>query len=69
MSTRKRKAPKLGRPRLPKGESKSVFALRLNDAEREAIANAAERAGKAVSQWARDTLVERAAVTIEALAT
>lgn len=56
MSARKKK-PKLGRPKLPKGESKSVFALRLNVAERETITNAAERAGKPVTQWAREALL------------
>lgn len=62
MSARKKKPPKLGRPVLPKGQSKSVFALRLNDAERAAITKAAERAGKPVTQWAREALLARASV-------
>lgn len=60
MSARKKKAPKRGRPALPEGESKSMFALRLNVAEREEIARAAVQSGKSISQWARDALAETA---------
>lgn len=53
--------PKMGRPTLPKGEARDVvFTLRLTAAERDAIAAAAERDGKATTQWAREALVARA---------
>lgn len=60
MSARKKNAPKRGRPALPKGESKSVFALRLNDQERSMIATAAMLEGKPVALWAREALLRAA---------
>lgn len=55
MSAAKR-AP--GRPPKPEGTAKvGMFTLRLSEDERLAIEAAAERAGKSVSQWARDALV------------
>ena len=37
-----------------------VFAIRLSDEERGAIEMAAGRAGKPITQWARDVLIEAA---------
>jgi predicted HicB family RNase H-like nuclease len=37
-----------------------VFAIRVSDEERAAIESAAARAEKAVTQWARDTLLSAA---------
>ena len=60
MSASKKKTPKRGRPALPKGESKSVFAIRLNDAERAEIEDAAARMGIPVTRWARGALLAAA---------
>jgi len=65
VSQRKKKAPKRGRPALPEGESKSVFALRLNVAEKAAIEAAAERQSKPLAQWAREALLLAAALAKE----
>lgn len=45
-----------GRPRFAEGEARGrIFALRLSDAEREAVEAAAKRAGaRSASDWARD---------------
>ena len=57
----RKKKPKMGRPALPKGEARDVvFTLRLSVAERDAIASAARRDGKATTLWAREALMERA---------
>ena len=48
----------MGRPPLAEGRAKGiVFTLRLSPADRDAIVAAAERAGKPVTQWARDLLI------------
>jgi len=52
---------KMGRPALPRGQVKAVFAIRLSAEERAALDAAAERAGKPVSQWAREALLASAA--------
>ncbi len=59
MTAAKRKAakPKLGRPALPEGDVKEVFAIRISRADREALQAAADRAGKSLTQWARDALI------------
>jgi uncharacterized protein (DUF1778 family) len=50
-----------GRPAFKEGTAKTgVFAIRLSDEERAAIETAADRAGKPVTQWARDILVHAA---------
>ena len=47
-----------GRPAFEEGTARTaVFTLKVSDQERAAINAAAERAGKPVSQWARETLV------------
>ncbi len=62
----------MGRPPLPDGEAREVvFTLRLSDAEREEIVEAARRSGQPATKWARETLLSRArsADTYSALAT
>ena len=54
--------PRMGRPPLSKGEAKeAVLSVRLSTEERMAIEQAAERAGRSPSEWARDALVRAAA--------
>jgi hypothetical protein len=49
--------PKLGRPKLPKGEAKSKFVrVRVTPPELKAIERAANGAG--VSEWARGILLK-----------
>lgn len=49
---------KRGRPAKAPGEAKaSMFAVRLTPAERAAVADAARRAGKRVTEWAREILL------------
>ena len=52
-----------GRPRLPKGEARAVFALRLTPAERESIDAAAAQEGLRVTEWARRALLAAARPT------
>ena len=48
----------MGRPPLAEGRAKEIiFTMRLSSEERDAIVVAAERAGKPVRQWARETLL------------
>jgi hypothetical protein len=50
-----------GRPALPAGKAKaSMFAVRLTDAERAAIDDAAKRANQPVTAWARAALLRAA---------
>jgi predicted HicB family RNase H-like nuclease len=49
-----------GRPQLENGRRK-VLASRLSEAEHEACELAAQREGKSLSEWARMTLLLRAA--------
>lgn len=57
--SREKRGP--GRPPMPEGAAKAtMFAIRLTPAERAAIDAAAERAGKGVSQWAREALIAAA---------
>lgn len=53
---------KMGRKRLPDEERRDKpLRIRLTDAEREVIDNAAESAGEnSTSRWARDTLLRAA---------
>ncbi len=53
----------MGRPSLGEQARAVVFTLRLSEAERAALVAAAERSGKPVTQWARETLLASAAVT------
>lgn len=55
--TAKKKRP-VGRPKLPKGQERSdVLTLRLTPAERARIEQEAKRAGRGLSEWARDRLL------------
>ncbi len=46
--------PKLGRPKLPKGEARSVMVhLRLTKAQGEALEAKAKAAGMSISDWIR----------------
>jgi len=48
----------MGRPPLPEGEVREiVFTLRLSEAERDRIVEAAKLAGQPATRWARETLV------------
>jgi len=50
-----------GRPPMREGTAKTgVFAIRLSEYERGAIEMAAGRAGKPITQWAREILVKAA---------
>jgi uncharacterized protein (DUF1778 family) len=50
-----------GRPKLPAGKRKAGrIELRVTEAERQAMEAAAERAGKTLSDWLRDTAVKAA---------
>jgi hypothetical protein len=58
--TRKKK-PKIGRPRLPKGEGKgAVVTVRLSDDERAKVGIAAAKCGQKLSEWVRATLLTAA---------
>jgi len=55
------KKPKVGRPKLPKGEIRAVMVVvRLKPEERRRIAGAAVRSGQTLSCWARLTLLAAA---------
>jgi uncharacterized protein (DUF1778 family) len=47
----------IGRPRLPKGKVKEVFAIRLTPADRRAIEAAAKLAGQRATEWARNAMI------------
>lgn len=47
-------------PKLPKGEAKRVFPIRLSDPERRAVEDAAKDAGLRASEWARSALLKAA---------
>ena len=50
--------PTIGRPRLPRGKAKEVFALRITPLEKRAIEAAAKRAGQRATEWARNAMLE-----------
>lgn len=50
----------MGRPKLPKGEAKAVFSLRLNSVERKAVEDAAAKAGLKATEWARKVMLSAA---------
>lgn len=51
------KTKKIGRPKLPKNEKKTVFSLRLSAIEATQIERAAKQAGEPVTRWARTALL------------
>ncbi len=53
MKTKKRS---VGRPKLPKGKVRGIFAIRLSDEEREAYRKRAEERGMQLSEWIREML-------------
>lgn len=55
-----KKKKKLGRPKLPKGEAKKIFSLRLSKPERDKIKDAAKRAKEPLTKWARKALLKAA---------
>ena len=55
-----KKKNKMGRPKLPKGEAKKIFSMRLSKHERDAIKDAAKRDGEKVTKWARKALLKAA---------
>ena len=46
-----------GRPKLPKGETRELFSLRITRQEREKIESAAKASGEKASRWARNYLL------------
>ena len=50
------KKRKVGRPRLPKSESRSVVSLRLKPGERKDYENCAKRVRENLSDWIRESL-------------
>ena len=55
-----KKKNKMGRPKLPKGEAKKIFSLRLSGNERDKIKDAAKKDGERVTKWARKALLKAA---------
>jgi len=54
----KSRKPKMGRPPKAPGEAREVvFTMRLTEAERAELAEAAGAAGVPPTQWARETLL------------
>jgi len=57
----------MGRPPLPEGEARGVvFTVRMSEAERDTLVDAARRAGEPVTKWAREILVTVARASGEA---
>jgi hypothetical protein len=55
-----RKRPR-GRPKLPRGQERDVvLTLRLRPSERAQMERAARKAGKPISAWARERLLDDA---------
>lgn len=55
------KTPKMGRPKLPKGEAKSLtIRARVSPEEYKAIGDAAKKQGEKLSEWARKALLDAA---------
>ena len=55
---KKKETPKLGRPKLPKGEAKSfTVRARMSPAEFKIVEERAKKAGKPISEWARSILL------------
>jgi hypothetical protein len=51
------KKPKLGRPKLPKGEAKGrIVPVRFRHEDLKAITERAKANGQTVSQWVRSTI-------------
>jgi hypothetical protein len=50
----------MGRPKLPAGDVRKVFPLRLSDSERKRIEKAARQKKEKPTEWARNTLLAAA---------
>lgn len=51
------KKPKVGRPKLPKGEAKGrIVPVRFNSEAIKAVEGAARAKGQTISEWIRSTL-------------
>ena len=55
-----KKKPARGRPKLPTGEARELFSLRITRKEREKIESAAKASGEKASRWARNYLLSMA---------
>jgi len=55
-----KKKSKMGRPKLPKDEKRKVFSLRVSKPEWARIKDAAQKAGKPETRWAREALLAAA---------
>ena len=54
------KAKKMGRPKLPKGEARGVYPLRLSANELKVYGDAAKVADQPLAEWIRSTLTKAA---------
>jgi hypothetical protein len=52
--------PKVGRPKLPKDQARSVFPLRLSGLEQREVRSAANHAKEKPVPWARNQLLKAA---------
>ncbi len=52
-----KKTPGRGRPKLPQGEAREIFSLRITPEERARIESAAKASGEKASRWARNYLL------------
>ncbi len=63
------KAPRIGRPPIPRKERKAtLLSVRLTEEERRAVERAAKEAGTGLSEWARRVLLAAAGPIAEAWA-
>lgn len=54
--------PKMGRPKLPKGEVKDILiGAKFSPDESKRVHNAVKKSGKGKSEWIRNTLLSTAA--------
>jgi hypothetical protein len=61
---KKNQTPKVGRPKLPKGEAKTeMLRFRLTPSELKIVAMAAKTKGEDVSEWARTAILGAASST------
>ena len=52
--------PRTGRPKLDPEDVRKAFPLRLNTHERQVVEAAADREGKGISTWVRETVLRAA---------
>lgn len=51
---------KMGRPKLPKGDARELYPIRLSANERQLFSAAADAAGESLPDWMRKTLTRAA---------